>query len=253
MKHDGHLAACWLGHFLPLPRGLLSSMRQDQAYPHAGLRVSSTAREGNPQSTGGFQAFASITVVLAETKFKGRKTRLHLWMGGAAKSHCRDAYRTGGSGGGTGKGAVGRGGGREAWGAFMAILQSAPLPLTCSASGLLCPSRSIPLLLQEGGTSSMARDWEMNRPRRHTCRPSKGVYWEGAPRRRAAGQGNPGEWLCPVRPQVFWKWGSFKRGCLWPSRLAWPALGLGPGSFLVARVGSWSSPPSYGPLQNSLP
>lgn len=113
MKHDGHLAACWLGRFLPLPRGLLSSMRQDQAYPHAGLRVSSIAREGNPQSTGGFQAFASITVVLAETKFKGRKTRLHLWMGGAAKSHCRDAYRTGGWGG-TGKGAVGQGvGGRH--------------------------------------------------------------------------------------------------------------------------------------------
>ena len=36
----------------------------------------------------------------------------------------------------------------------------------------------------------------MNCPGRHTCWQSRRRYWEGAPRRRAGGEGNPGARLC---------------------------------------------------------
>ena len=56
----------------------------------------------------------------------------------------------------------------------------------------------------ERRTPSGARNWalvwqellEMNCPRRHMCWQSKRFYWEGAPRWRAGGWGNPGELFC---------------------------------------------------------
>jgi len=54
------------------------------------------------------------------------------------------------------------------------------------------------------GTPFRAQEWtlvshsEMNFLRRHTCWQSKRLHWEGAPRRRAGGSGNPGGLLCHV-------------------------------------------------------
>ena len=76
----------------------------------------------NPHSTGVFQAFICVSVVVARIRF-GWKNRPHLWMAGAAKSRCRDA------------------GGK--W-RLVAVLQSTILQLAvvCCASCFFGPSRS---------------------------------------------------------------------------------------------------------------